>query len=335
MQRSRFYRFCVYGIIVAVIAILPRVVLADSIVGIAAMGASETQGTTYDGSWVPYLANYRGLNFGPGQSYNVAIGGSDSSDLLAEGQHTDVAGFVAAGEVNLAYLTVGGLDFPPVAAQILNGTLDTNAFTAHVTGNITTAVDTVLGAGSTRMIVLSVPDMTLTGGGQRTLTTPVLRAPVVNLVNQVNATLMPEILGRGQVYVDFAGFMRAESSHPLIIGGVTIDTKNEGTSPNHLWLNDLHVATVGNALFANLMLSAINKTYGLSYPLFNDQFILNQAGLTGYTGETSNIDYQSFVHLPVPEPSTIALAAGGAVSLLFFARRRKGARKNGRTTVVI
>ena len=53
--------------------------LGASIVGIAAMGASETQGTAFDGSWVPWLANDRGLNFGPGQSYNVAIGGSSSA----------------------------------------------------------------------------------------------------------------------------------------------------------------------------------------------------------------------------------------------------------------
>jgi hypothetical protein len=282
---------------------------AANIVGIAAMGASETEGTTYDGSWVPYLANQRGLNFGPGQSYNVAIGGSDSSDLLAEGQHTEVANLVSQGKVNLAFLTVGGLDFPPVATQILNGTLNRAAFVNQVTGNITTAVDTVLAAGPANLIVLSVPDMSLTGGGQKTLTTPALRAPVVSLVDQVNAQLKPEILGRGQVYVDFAGLMRTWSSQPLVIGGVTIDTKNEGSAPTDLWLNDLHVAVVGNAIFANLMLSAINKEYGTNYPLFSDQFILQTAGIgSSYTGETSHIDYSSFVYLPTPEPSTFALA---------------------------
>ncbi|HEY2837966.1 MAG TPA: SGNH/GDSL hydrolase family protein [Pirellulales bacterium] len=291
-----------------------------SIIGVAAMGASETEGTTYDGSWVPYLANDRGLNFGLDQSYNVAKGGSDSADLLAEGQDTKVASLVSQGKVNLAYLTIGGLDFPPVATQIATHQLNIPAFVAQVTGNITTAVNTVTSAGPTNMIVLSVPDMTLTGGGQSLLTTPAQRAPFLNVINQVNATLEPEILGRGLVYVDFAGFMRQESSQPLVIGGVTIDTKNEGTSPDHLWLNDLHVATVGNALFANLMLSAINKSYHLNYPLFTDQYILNKAGLSGYTGETSHIDYASFVHLPVPEPATIGLAITGAASLLLFAR---------------
>ncbi len=300
----------------------PQSAYADSIVGIAAMGASETQGTTYDGSWVPYLANDRNLNFGPAQSYNVAIGGSSSSDLLAEGQHTDVAQLVSGGKVNLAFLTVGGLDFPPVSTKILNHTLNVPAFVNQVTGNITTAVDTILSAGPTRMIVLSVPDMTLTGGGQRTLTTAASRQSVLDVVNAVNTTLKPEILGRGQVFVDFEAAMQQWSNHPLVIGGVTINTHDEGTSPEHLWLNDLHVATVGNAIFANLMLSAINKAYDLHYPLFSDQYILNLAGLSGYSGETSNIDYQSFVYLPTPEPSSLLFAAL-AFSSLFLVWRKK------------
>jgi hypothetical protein len=306
-----------------------------NIVGIAAMGASETEGDTYDGSWVPYLANQRGLNFGPNQSYNVAIGGSDSSDLLAEGQDTKVAGFVAANEVNLAFLTVGGLDFPPVATQILNHTLNTSAFVNQVTGNITTAVDTVLAAGPTKMIVLGVPDMSLTGGGQATLTTPALRQPVVSLVDQVNATLKPEILGRGQVYVDFAGLMRSWSAQPLVIGGVTIDTKDEGSAPTDLWLNDLHVAVVGNAIFANLMLSAINKEYGTAYPLFSDQFILQTAGLSSsYSGETSHIDYSSFVYLPAPEPSSLVLALLAALGIASGLWRTRSVRGVETRTVI-
>ncbi len=54
--------------------------------GFAAMGASESAGTTYTGSWVPYLANQRGLNFGgAGQPYNVAVGGATSATLLSAG----------------------------------------------------------------------------------------------------------------------------------------------------------------------------------------------------------------------------------------------------------
>jgi len=327
-MQCRQSSFVILAATLAIVAVFHTSAAGEPIIGITAMGASETQGTGFDGSWVPYLAVERGLNFGPGQSYNVAIGGSSSDDLIAKGEHTAAAAIVAAGKANLAFLTVGGLDIPPIIPQLANGTLNKPAFISHVVGNIETVMDTVLGAGPSNMIVLSIPDMSLTGGGQRLLTTPALRAPVVDLVNQMNTALKPEVLGRGQVYVDFAGFMRAESGQPLILGGVTIDTKNEGTSPNHLWLNDLHVGTVGNALFANLMLSAINKSYGLNYPLFSDQFILNRAGLTGYTDETSNIDYQSFVYLPVPEPATMALAVSGALSLLLCMRRRKMVRSN-------
>ncbi len=56
----------------------------------AAMGASETEGTAFSGSWVPYLALERGINFGPNQSYNKAVGGSTSLTLLSGGQQTKV-----------------------------------------------------------------------------------------------------------------------------------------------------------------------------------------------------------------------------------------------------
>jgi hypothetical protein len=297
---------------------------ADSIVGIAAMGASETQGTGYDGSWVPWLSTNRGLNFGPGDSYNRAIGGSSSSDLLAEGEHTQVANLVSNGNVNLAFLTVGGLDFPPKATQILAGTLNIPAFTSQVTGNILTAVDTVLAAGPAKMIVNGIPDMTLTGGGQRTLTIPLAKQRTLNVVNAVNAALEPEVLGRGQTFVDFAGAMQLWTLNPLVIGGVTINTHDESTDPDHIWLNDLHVNAIGNGLFANLMLSAINKTYGLNIPLFSDQELLQNSGLGAqYTGQTSSIDYQSFVHVPVPEPSSLTLAALGLAALAIHRRKRR------------
>ncbi len=88
------------------------------------MGASETQGTGFSGSWVPYLALDRELNFGPGQTYNRTLGGNDSADLLANGQHTQVAGLVSSGSGDLAFLSVGGFDVPPVALQIILGSLD-------------------------------------------------------------------------------------------------------------------------------------------------------------------------------------------------------------------
>ncbi len=130
------------------------------------MGASETQGTAFNGSWVPYLALDRGLNFGPGQTYNWALGGNDSADLLANGQHTQVANLVTAGNVDLAFLSVGGLDVPPVALQIILGTLNVNTWATRVVGRITTAIDAVMNAGADGMVVMSLPDMALVPAAQ-------------------------------------------------------------------------------------------------------------------------------------------------------------------------
>src|SRR5262245_34512551 len=80
---------------------------AASINGFAAMGASETAGTDVTGSWVPYVVNQRGLNFGgAGNPFNVAIGGATSATLLTQGQHTQVQTFVQNGDVDLAFLSI-------------------------------------------------------------------------------------------------------------------------------------------------------------------------------------------------------------------------------------
>src|SRR5262245_24927407 len=82
--------------------------VASEISGFAAMGASETAGTPsdYKGSWVPFFVNQHKLDFGGvGNPYNVAIGGATSATLLTQEQHTEVAGLVASGDVDVAFLS--------------------------------------------------------------------------------------------------------------------------------------------------------------------------------------------------------------------------------------
>ena len=97
---------------------------AATIDGFASIGASETQGTTYNHSWVPYEVDDHGWNFGgAGNPYNVAIGGATSATLLAQGQDTQVAALVAPGDVDLATLSIGSNDFNAQATQIASGAL--------------------------------------------------------------------------------------------------------------------------------------------------------------------------------------------------------------------
>ncbi len=315
------------GFSLAALAWLSSSATADTINGFAAMGASETQGTDYTGSWVPYFSTDRGLNFGgSGDPYNVAVGGATTATLLAQGQHTQVASLVQSGDVDLAYLTIGGNDFRAVAADIIDGSLSGQALTDwanNVVSNITTAVDTVLAQHPTGMIVSGITDMALTPGGRSVTGNPLALQRAETAINLVNSLIEPEILQRGLVYVDLADVLRSLNATPLVVGGVTIDMVNADSDPTHFFQDSVHPAAVGNGLVANLFLSAVNIGYGTNYTLLSDQEILDRATLGGsYTGETSNIDYGQFIVTPVPEPSALVLFGLGLVTAMSLRLRR-------------
>ncbi|MEQ9379459.1 MAG: hypothetical protein RJP95_01240, partial [Pirellulales bacterium] len=233
------------GLIVVVMFGLPTA--QAGIMGIAAMGASETAGTNFSGSWVPWLAVDRGLNFGPGQSYNVAVNGSRTQTLLNRGQHTEVAELVANGDVNLAYLFIGGLDVPPVALDMILGTLDVPNWADGVVDRMMTAVDTILAESPEGMVVAGLPDMTLVPGAASYAYIPGLAAPVVSAIDYTNALIKEEVLSRGQVYLDVASLMRDLRTEPFVVGGVTIDmVTGSNTDPTHFFADDIHPGFVGN-----------------------------------------------------------------------------------------
>jgi|GEM_PF-1158603 len=295
--------------------------------GYASMGASESAGTTYTGSWIPYLANQRGFNFGvAGQPYNVAVGGARTNTLLTQGQHTQVQTLVQNGEVDVAYLFIGANDFFAVGANIASGALTGPALETWAQGvvnNIGTAMDTVLLAGPQGMIVTGMPDILLTPGGRAVFDTPAEIARGTAAVDLVNSLLKPAVLGRGQAYIDLALANREANLVPLVVGGVPIDTVNASSDPTHFFQDGRHPAAVGNGIIANLFLTATNMAFGTNHVPFTDLEILTTAGLAGqYMGETSALPYERYVVLPVPEPATIWLAVSAAASLVFVGRRR-------------
>lgn len=296
---------------------------AATLTGFAAMGASETQGTNFNGSWVPWLAVDRGLNFGPSQTYNRAVGGSTTTTLLSGGQHTQVANLVQTGKVDMAFLFIGGLDVPPVTSQIIAGTLDVPAWADGVVSRITTAIDAVLDEHPDGMVVSGLPDMRLAPGALK-LFPPETFPQIIDAIDLVNTKLKAEVLGRDLVYVDAAGMMQDMYFGGLKMGGVTINMSVGSSNPRNFFVDDTHPGYVGNGIFANLMLTALDLGYGQSIAPFTDKAILTRAGLTtSYTGETSNINYASYVYYnAVPEASTLALAAVGMLVLMGFGGRR-------------
>jgi lysophospholipase L1-like esterase len=290
--------------------------------GFAAMGASETQGNTHKGSWVPYLVD-RGLNFGPGNSYNVALGGNTSVSLLSNGQHTEVRDLVDDGLVDLAFLSIGGLDVPPVAVQMAAGTLNVPAWAGGVVGNITTAIDTVLSASPAGMVVMSIPDMTLVPGFQQYAGIPGASANIAAGIDYANALLKQAVLDRGLVYLDFASAMRDMNAAPFYVGGQLINTLDGVDDPNHFFQDDVHPAVVGNGLIGNMMIAALNKGYGQNVPLYSEEEIVTQANLP-YLGDTLTLNYEDYIHV-VPEPASAVLLAIGIASIAIAYRRRQRA----------
>ncbi len=287
---------------------------AATIAGYASLGASESAGTTYTGSWVPYLANQRGLNFGgTNQPYNVAVGGARTDTLLTQGQHTEVRDLVQAGLVEAAYLFIGGNDAFAAGLSIASGALSGAALEEWAQGlvdNIMVAVDTVLGANPAGMIVAGLPDITLTPAGRPVFSTAQTRARGVAAVDLVNSLLLPQVLDRGQAFIDTAAALRDLNAAPLTVGGVLIDTVVGDPDPTHFFQDGRHPAAVGNGIFANLMLTASNIALGTEYALLSDQEVLNTAGLLNqYTGETTTLDYARYVIVPEP-PALIGDANG-------------------------
>ena len=125
---------------------------------------------------MPYEVDYQGWNFGgAGNPYNVAIGGATSATLLAQGQDTEVAALVAAGDVDLATLSIGRerLQCPgDPNRQRCSFRGRSDRVLQNVVNNIDTAMDTVLAAHPLGMIVAGIPDLELVPGGRAIFNTP-------------------------------------------------------------------------------------------------------------------------------------------------------------------
>ncbi|MEQ8667612.1 MAG: GDSL-type esterase/lipase family protein [Pirellulales bacterium] len=280
--------------------------------GLGAMGDSGTERHSVENSWVPVLEQTCGLNFGPGSSYNFAVGGSTISRLIGKvDQDGQIASLVAAGEVTVPILLIGGKDFGnPRFRGLLDGTTppsEREEIIESATENIKTAVDTVLAEDPEGFILFSVPEIGLapvwreiTGGD------PALEDFVSSSVAMINDELRIFAVERKIAFVDIAATRRDFLTPGFFeLGGVTIDTVNQGQGTN--FFNDrLHPSSIGNGILANLVMTALNDAYKTDLELLSDLEILELRGLEEqYTGETfsSVADFSPYVVF-VPESSS-------------------------------
>lgn len=297
------------------------------IVGLAALGDSlsdEYSGEAYGyaDNWVELLAA-SGVNLGAwgsygeprrdGYAYDWARAGATSASLLGQGQPDGVAEQATAGLVNYAVLWVGQNDFSTAwdgiywyddpergwnAQQIAD-------FTTAVVGNIRTALDTLLASG-VHVVLVNVGDLSTLPAARQYYPDAQRRELVSQVVVGLNSQLLDlaadyrlplvDMFALGRVYLG----TNASPIESVTIGGQTF-WNAAGADPTNLFVADgVHPHTVAQAIFANLILKALQLGYGVDVAAYwrSEEAIVNLAGLAYGGQDTLNLDYSQYIVLP-------------------------------------
>lgn len=266
--------------------------------------ADDNRGLTYAPTtvnWVEELQKYRSLNFGPwgiwgeprrnGYAYNFARTGATTNSMFVSGQVDGIAEEITKGNINVVIIAIGANDFAPYITpdgyhSIYNGTIsETEAIRKknQIVSDITTAIDVLESTGRVRIILVLIPDWGNHLGVRLAFPLPEPRNKVTELVSATNADLQSVATTRGIVTVNPNSFYQkifAESLTELQIGDQTFSAVIPGDDPRSLFLEDgTHAGTIVNGLFANEIISALNKTMGTTIRPFTQDEILRMAGL--------------------------------------------------------
>lgn len=249
-------------------------------------------------NWVEILAETRGLDFGPmsessrdeprnaGFAYNWARSNASSSDLIASGQHTGLAAQMARGEVSIAVVFIGGND----VIHALHASSPSSALEGlgrRASKNVTIAVEAILSASpEAKVLLVTVPDV-------RDL--PEFRVPVRDgsldravadaaaaELDVINTEIRKIARSNPRVaLLDFARITRISSylaPETLSIAGHRVDRISPGDSVDHLFLADVrHLGTVGQGVFAKMVVDTLNTKLGTKIPPLIDREIITFA----------------------------------------------------------
>lgn len=298
---------------------LAQLVTPDDISGIAVIGDSLSDGgrdSAYDSTWVEFLAARRDLDFGPDaggrrRSFNVAVSGAQSPDILQPNLHRGAASqaeqvkqFVRNGEVDVVIFLIGHNDINHtnvLTNAALGGlTPADHQRIAAVVQHVRSAWQIVLsGTGHNpdltpprvidppKLIVVGIADMTQTPAFRQMVAQhPSYNEQSVhrvrNVVNTINDALRRFALNENHAtFVEFPPFQdHINALTDFRIGGVEIANLDESpTDPTYLFKDGIHPRAVGNGLISNLVLFGINKTTGMNLPMLTDREILLSAGI--------------------------------------------------------
>jgi phospholipase/lecithinase/hemolysin len=238
-------------------------------------------------NYVELLATQRGLDFGAfstvsrGEPRNqgYANNWSNAGELLPNGVTTGelgptgetagLAGQVAAGQVDVVFLTVGGNDFESVLSGADLTTVVQNGLTNEVT-----AIDTILAANpNVKVLVANVPDVTEIPEIQFLIKANPALAPeaaqVSSAIDLYNTQLSAQLAADTRVaIVDDNAILKEGLANP-VVDGVTIDTLDPSPDANHLFADEIHPGTIGQGFLANGFINALDTKFGFNITPFS------------------------------------------------------------------
>jgi len=249
-----------------------------------------------------------------GYEYNWARSGANSDSLLKSGQHTGLAKQIQQRQVRHAVLAIGQNDFHPdpegyadgdavAYDHIYHGTWssqDISSYVNTVATNIETAMTTLLADG-VNLVVSNVADYGFSPVVRGLYSSASMRDRVTGVINQLNQQIDALAQQYHVTMVDLAGFATGvfgTNTQPISsqhIGGIVI-TNDSGTAATHAFVHDgIHPHTVTQAALANLFMEGMNRGYGLGLDSYNEQEMVEFAGLVYGGQDTWNFNYADYV----------------------------------------
>jgi lysophospholipase L1-like esterase len=217
---------------------------------------------------------------------SAAIIGETSTQLVTD-QLPAVADLAAHGAIQYAVLETGGAD------AIFQFTKDIlhdkpSEFIHTVLTNIETVVDTVTHAGNVHMVIVDVPNFTVTPYFRENVTTNHTQTKrMSDAIEALNEQIVEFAAPRGIPVVDLDGLYQL-TQHPLTLGGAQVT--------GQFTPDGLHLRTALQGVFANAILEALHVAYGehVANLQLTDEEILDRAGIDHGPGRTF-FDVRPFV----------------------------------------
>jgi len=281
-----------------------------------ARGAAVRMAVMGDSISAPSSTNWIGQ---PGTSFpgaiafqNKAIGGATTDSIISTNpkQLAAVITLAQTNQIDDSVLVIGGNNATGSAAQA--GLLSGNyaPFISNYVDDVKQILGSVALAGpGVRQVFGNMPDVTVTPSVQSIAASQgIMPAQLQTLsvaIGQANSQANAYALSHNIPVIDmYTASHTVLSGNSFALGGHTYTTPFAS--------DQFHPGTWVQGLLANMVTTASNLQWHQGLPILSDQQIVRNTGFTPGAG-TTYYNVTPLILLPVPEPSTWALAAIGTL----------------------